>query len=303
MCTLTSTKPFEVFTKCKEHLAIKITDPPTRCPLFTFLITKRHSNFSFLTWSKKEGRHYGHIQNVSIWRSCVHSEQPSILISLLFLTLHRAEELGNKLKRKMLFLLYIPLLLPLLFLAFAPESNSFHRFTIKTVERGKINFRWKTHPMAFPSTHLLHLSSPVSLLEIQLVLRKPFFFFFPRQRRTREEKASRAALSRGDAAQQRAAFALARRLPARSCHLLPTHPERRAHLALLFQPRNSPFVQVTACENSRSASVGSVVPINKSAETTLPLRETRAAQIARDKAEWRWLYPTNSLPSCWSDPL
>lgn len=178
MCTLTSTKPFEVFTKCKEHLAIKITDPPTRCPLFTFLITKRHSNFSFLTWSKKEGRHYGHIQNVSIWRSCVHSEQPSILISLLFLTLHRAEELGNKLKRKMLFLLYIPLLLPLLFLAFAPESNSFHRFTIKTVERGKINFRWKTHPMAFPSTHLLHLSSPVSLLEIQLVLRKPFFFFF-----------------------------------------------------------------------------------------------------------------------------
>lgn len=130
-----------------------------------------------------------------------------------------------------------------------------------------------------------------------------FFFFFPRQRRTREEKASRAALSRGDAAQQRAAFALARRLPARSCHLLPTHPERRAHLALLFQPHNSPFVQVTACENSRSASVGSVVPINKSAETTLPLRETRAAQIARDKAEWRWLYPTNSLPSCWSDPL
>lgn len=87
------------------------------------------------------------------------------------------------------------------------------------------------------------------------------------------------------------------------CHLLPTHPERRAHLALLFQPHNSPFVQVTACENSRSASVGSVVPINKSAETTLPLRETRAAQIARDKAEWRWLYPTNSLPSCWSDPL
>lgn len=179
MCTLTSTKPFEVFTKCKEHLAIKITDPPTRCPLFTFLITKRHSNFSFLTWSKKEGRHYGHIQNVSIWRSCVHSEQPSILISLLFLTIHRAEKLGNKLKRKMLFLPYIPLLLPLLFLAFAPESNSFHQFTIKTVERGKINFRWKTHPMAFPSTHLLHLSSPVSLLEIQLVLRKPFFFFFP----------------------------------------------------------------------------------------------------------------------------
>lgn len=114
MCTLTSTKPFEVFTKCKEHIAIKITDPPTRCPLFTFLITKRHSNFSFLTWSKKEGRHYGHIQNVSIWRSCVHLEQPSILISLLFLTLHRAEELGNKLKRKMLFLPYIPLLLPLL---------------------------------------------------------------------------------------------------------------------------------------------------------------------------------------------
>lgn len=64
MYILTSTKPFEVFTKYKEHLAIDRTDPPTRCPLFTFLITKWYSNFSFQTWSKKEGWHYVHIQSV-----------------------------------------------------------------------------------------------------------------------------------------------------------------------------------------------------------------------------------------------
>lgn len=38
-----------MLTKYKEHLAIKITDPLTHCPLFTFLIIKWYSHFRFLT--------------------------------------------------------------------------------------------------------------------------------------------------------------------------------------------------------------------------------------------------------------
>lgn len=91
----------------------------------------------------------------------------------------------------MLFLLYIPFFF--FFLAFAPESNSFHRCTVKIVKRAKINFRWKTHPLAFPSTHFIHLSPSASLLEIQLVLRKLFFFFHGKEepepgRRKRAER-------------------------------------------------------------------------------------------------------------------
>lgn len=64
--------------------------------------------------------------------------------------LHRTEESGNKQKRESA-IYFFCFSFFFFFPAFTPERNNFHQFTIKIVERGKINSIWKIHLSAFHS--------------------------------------------------------------------------------------------------------------------------------------------------------
>lgn len=106
--------------------------------------------------------------------------------------LHRTEGSRNKQEREnaISFFFSSP------FFAFTPEKSNFHRFTIKIVERDKINFRWKTNPLAFHSkstTSFIHLSSLFLPLKYSSCSEGLFCW----KRSAKEEKGSRAGFQPG----------------------------------------------------------------------------------------------------------